>query len=81
MAKVEKVAPSSLGKVQFPVRQSTVTAAELLGGGERRPMYKAACKDPVNRGFIDSDVMPASKCCNLGISAAAPVTFCKQGSD
>lgn len=82
MAKVEKVAPSSLGKLQFPVRQSAVIAAELLGGGDRRPMYMAACKDPDNTLIIGSlNIMPASKFCNLGISAAAPVMFCRHGSD
>lgn len=83
MAKVEKVAPSSssLGKVQFPVRQSTVIAAELLGGGDRRPMYTAACKDPDRGGGVNVTTMFSSKFCNLGISATAPVMFCKQGSD
>lgn len=37
MAKVEKAAPSSCGKVQFPVLQLAVTVAELFGGGDRRP--------------------------------------------
>lgn len=83
MAKLEKVAPSSLGKWQFPVRQSAVIAAELLGGGDRRPIYMAACKDPDNGGSVEGsvNVIPASKFCKMGISAAAPVMFCKQGAD
>lgn len=39
MARVEKVAPLlSCGKVQFPVLRLAVTAAELFGGGDGRPM-------------------------------------------